>query len=148
MSNLPRGIRNNNPLNIRKSNTQWVGERPYLDGVQMDGQFCQFIEMKYGWRAAFKLLRKYINSYKCNTVRKIISRWAPASENNTENYIQWVAQRIGAYADEIIGYSEPAIILIAAAMCEMENGVQYSPFSDQKLFTAMIKGKALADHGN
>ena len=147
MSKLPRGIRNNNPLNIRKSNTLWVGERPYLEGVPMDGQFCQFEEMEYGWRAAFKLLRKYINSYKCDTVRKIISRWAPANENRTENYIKWVASKVAEGADGKISYNEPAILLIAAAMCEMENGVAYSPFSDQKLFCEMLKGKSLADSG-
>ena len=35
---LPRGIRNNNPLNIRRSKDQWQG----LRAQQTDASFCQF----------------------------------------------------------------------------------------------------------
>ena len=56
---LPRGIRNNNPLNIRRSKDQWKG----LRAQQTDSQFCQFETLEYGWRAAFYLLtRTYIQN--------------------------------------------------------------------------------------
>ena len=53
---LPRGYRNNNPLNIRNSNEKWAGEiRP-----SQDPAFKQFKSMGYGFRAALKLIRNYI----------------------------------------------------------------------------------------
>ena len=45
---LPRGIRNNNPLNIRRTaKDQWKG----LRAQQTDASFCQFESLEYGWRA-------------------------------------------------------------------------------------------------
>ena len=43
---IPRGIRNNNPLNIRIGN-QWLGERANPN----DPAFEQFVAMEYGIRA-------------------------------------------------------------------------------------------------
>ena len=54
---LPRGIRNNNPLNIRKGNN-WKGERPN----QTDKEFEEFESMQMGLRAAFILLRNYMTA--------------------------------------------------------------------------------------
>ena len=76
---LPRGIRNCNPLNIRRfKNTKWAG----MSAEQTDLAFCQFTKMAYGWRAAFILLRTYYFKYKLRTIRDIISRWAPPEDNN------------------------------------------------------------------
>lgn len=83
----PRGIRNNNPLNIRIGNT-WLGEVPN----PTDSDFEQFVAVKYGLRAGFCILRRYIRRYKRNTVRKIVTAWAPSTENNTERYIQLVCK--------------------------------------------------------
>lgn len=91
----PRGIRNNNPLNIRKGN-KWKGERP----VQTDKAFEEFESMEYGIRAGFIILRKYVTGYfgicpKFNTIEKIIRRWAPPTENDTQKYIDFVAKDMG-----------------------------------------------------
>ena len=67
---LPRGIRNNNPLNIRIGN-KWVGEVK----SPTDPSFEQFSCMPYGLRAAFIILRRYIEVYKLNTISKIVSRY-------------------------------------------------------------------------
>ena len=84
---VPRGIRNNNPLNIRLTATRWVGMR----AKQEDKGFCQFNSMAYGWRAAFMLLFSYYYKHGLKTVRDIISRWAPPSDGNiTEAYINSV----------------------------------------------------------
>ena len=82
---LPRGIRNNNPLNIRRTaKDQWKGLRAH----QTDSAFCQFERLEYGWRAAFYLLtRTYYHKYRLFTIRGIISRWAPPNENLTATYI-------------------------------------------------------------
>ena len=81
-----RGIRNNNPANIRHSCSKWLG----LSKVQVDKEFCTFDSMEFGVRALLVLLRTYYNKHHCNTIRKVISRFAPSSENNTEKYIKYV----------------------------------------------------------
>ena len=84
---MTRGIRNNNPLNIRRSSTHWQGARK----EQTDKSFVQFETMAYGYRAAWKILQTYYETFRRNnqpfTVRNIISRWAPPNENDTEAYI-------------------------------------------------------------
>ena len=65
---LPRAIRNNNPLNIRRSKDKWKG----LRAQQTDAAFCQFESMEYGWRAAFWLLtRTYYHTYRLFTIKAI-----------------------------------------------------------------------------
>lgn len=115
---LPRGIRNNNPLNIRVGNA-WQGEveKP------TDMQFEQFKEMRWGCRAAFKLLKRYIERYGCNTVEKIIRRWAPSSENDTERYINVVCNRMGIKRDELIKFNyQYTMCILMQAMAYVENG--------------------------
>lgn len=84
---LPRGLRNNNPLNIRKGDN-WQGLAP----VQSDHDFCIFTSMEWGLRAAFVILFNYLKK-KVDTPDKIIKRWAPPSENKTESYIEFVCTR-------------------------------------------------------
>lgn len=56
--------------------------------VQADRAFVQFKSLEYGWRAAFHLLtRTYYHKYRLYTIRTIIRRWAPSSENDTSAYI-------------------------------------------------------------
>ena len=98
---LPRGIRNNNPLNIRRTaKDQWKG----LRAQQTDASFCQFDSLEYGWRAAFYLLtRTYYHKYRLFTIRAIISKWAPPNENLTSTYIQNVCRLTCIAPDEPIG---------------------------------------------
>lgn len=115
---VPRGIRNKNPLNIRIGNT-WLGE------VQQptDLEFEQFVSMEYGCRAAFVLLRRYIRRFGRNTIRKIISTWAPSSENNTAKYIEKVSKATGIGADDVIAYEDfKTMVKIVCAMAYVENG--------------------------
>ena len=118
---LSRGYRNNNPMNIRRSTSKWKGMAP----KQTDPAFVQFQTMAYGYRAAFVLLRTYRQKYGCNTIRKIITRWAPPSENNTEGYIRNVCRWTGIEADKMLaGQDANAWMKIVAAMSRMENGVE------------------------
>ena len=119
---LPRGIRNNNPLNIRRSKDQWQG----MKKVQSDTQFCEFETLDWGWRAAFKLLtRTYYHQYRLYTIKGIISRWAPHNENNTRVYIENVSRLTGIGPDEPLGIpsDKPARwIALGLAMAIQENG--------------------------
>lgn len=114
----PRGIRNNNPLNIRIGNT-WLGEVPN----PTDSDFEQFVHVKYGLRAGFCILRRYIRRYKRNTVRKIVTAWAPSSENNTERYIELVCKFGCIDADEEIHYEDSLTMCsLVQAMARVEVG--------------------------
>lgn len=120
---LPRGIRNNNPLNIRKGNN-WQGEKK----VQTDKAFEEFESLQMGLRAGFIILRNYQRislapKMRANTIRKIINRWAPPSENNTLKYIETVARRSGLNPDELIAYRDkPRMLAVVEAMCFVECG--------------------------
>lgn len=116
---VPRGIRNNNPLNIRIGNT-WLGERQN----PQDSSFEEFVSMEYGYRAAFCILRRYIRRYKKNTIAMIISTWAPSSENNTQRYIDYVANAMKIASDTPIAYEDvDTMVRLVAAMQMMECGV-------------------------
>ena len=135
---LPRGIRNKNPLNIRKGEN-WMG----LVAVSTDKAFCQFISMRWGLRAAVIILKKYITKYKCDTIRKIITRWAPPSENNTVAYVDMVCQRTGYKPDEKFKFTDKTrLCAIIQAMSFVENGGQYITFND------VLDGYALATTTN
>lgn len=114
----PRGIRNNNPLNIRKG-CKWIGLRP----TQTDKEFCQFTSMVYGIRAGFITLRTYICKHKCNTIEKIISRWAPRNENDTAAYIKAVAKRTKLATDLPLRITDKKeLCSLVSAMIEVECG--------------------------
>lgn len=116
----PRGIRNNNPLNIRIGNT-WLGEVPN----PTDSEFEQFVSIRYGLRAAFVILRRYIRRYGRNTPAKIIRAWAPAIENNTQRYIEVVCKRSLIAPDEVINYADKkTMVRLVKAMAFVECGVQ------------------------
>ena len=136
---LPRGLRNNNPLNIRRSGDKWQG----LKVLQEDKAFFQFSEMKWGWRAAFRLLcHTYYGKYKLRTIRDIITRWAPPKENNTEAYIRRVTDRIGIGPDRELGdpQTHPTQwMMIGIAMAIVENGTTNLDY------LSMLKGFEMAN---
>ena len=114
-----RGYRNNNPGNIRINGDKFQGEVI----PSQDKEFKQFESMAYGYRAIFKILRNYQINYKLNTIRQMISRWAPKNENDTANYISFVSERSGIPADDPIRTdNREMMIRIVAAMSKVENG--------------------------
>ena len=115
---IPRGIRNNNPLNIRIGNT-WLGERKN----PTDPAFEEFVSIEYGLRAAFCILRRYIRRYHKDTVPNIVSTWAPASENNTQRYIDIVCRRSGISPTQQIRFEdETTMCKLVEAMAFVECG--------------------------
>jgi hypothetical protein len=114
-----RGIRNNNPGNIRRSSVAWVGLAP----VQDDPDFFQFADIRYGIRAMGKILLSYFNKYGLDTVTKIINRWAPPSENATGAYIDAVAASVGVDPDQSIDLTDPVVMgFLIDAIITQENG--------------------------
>jgi len=143
----PRGIRNNNPLNIRLSKDKWQGQinanvNDNNSSLKGESDFCQFYTMEYGWRAAFVILcRTYYGKYGLKTIRDIVSRWAPAKENNTEAYIRHVSDYTGIAPNKVLGSPQEhptQWLLIGYAMAVVENGKALPA-------VAMLKGYALAN---
>lgn len=139
MTKDPRGIRNNNPLNIRKG-CNWYGERH----PQVDRDFEEFQSMELGIRAAFILLRNYITgfhgkSFKYNTIRKVIRRWAPPTENATQNYIDFVCKQVGKDQNEVIYFSDrTTMITMARAMAFVECGQWIDPVKFQTAYDMLL----------
>lgn len=117
---VPRGIKNNNPGNIEKNPANaWEGRVPLLNNT--DVRFEQFNTYAYGVRALIMLLRTYINSGR-NTITAIFSQYAPAGENNTQQYVNFVAGRLGISATATITLSKTVLRELAQAIAKMENG--------------------------
>ena len=115
-----RGLRNDNPLNIRHGKSQWVGMRE----KQTDKSFVQFKSRVYGYRAAFVLLRNYIGKGK-DTIGKIIAKWAPSSDgNNTQSYINYVSSTTGINASHALRWEDKEdLVVIVRSMAHMESGI-------------------------
>ncbi|EJX2172465.1 structural protein [Salmonella enterica] len=125
--NTPRGIRNNNPGNIRQGD-DWQGL--VAKSQRTDKSFCQFTTPEYGIRAMIIILRNYQHRHGLNTVTGIINRWAPSSENNTQAYINSVAQATGVAPDQRIDTTDSRFMVkLLQAIIQHENGVQPYDFS-------------------
>lgn len=112
----PRGIRNNNPLNIRNNaQNKWVGQV----GIDDKG-FCVFDTPLNGIRAAAKILKSYSNN-NVKTIRQIVFRWTSGDLVSTQNnYVNYVAGRLGVSADVQLNTNNWAALLMA--MSYFENG--------------------------
>lgn len=116
---ISRGYRNNNPCNVR------IGSSPWKEKVSpnTDGAFEQFTSTPYGYRAALMTMRTYIRDHGLNTVKQIITRWAPANDNNnTADYINRVCSYTGLKPDTTISVNDrDKLTKMAYAMSIVEN---------------------------
>ena len=115
---MTTGIRNCNPLNIRRvAGTRWKGEVLHPDG----GPFVQFQSMEWGIRAAFCILSTYARKHHIHCVRDIIRRWAPPSENDTRRYVSNVCAWTGfAPLQRLTQCEWPQLV---RAMARQESGI-------------------------
>ena len=115
---LPLGLRLNNPGNITKTTGLWQGEV-----VSSHKRFKQFINLAYGYRAIFIVLRSYIDKG-YDTIEKIITRYAPPSENDTLSYIKNVSKRTGIPSNKKVSFFNISEIKkIVAAIVKSEVGI-------------------------
>ncbi len=115
-SDQTRGIKNNNPLNLRQTNIDWKHE----SGKDFDSAFEEFDSMVWGLRAGLRNMRTWFERGN-QTIEKIISVWAPESENDTESYIQYVSEKSGIPRDAVIEWEKDTFYPIVAAMCKIES---------------------------
>ena len=127
----PRGIRLNNPGNIRLSNVKWDGRAE----LQEDPEFVTFTQPQFGIRAIARILISY-EAAGIHTVRGVINRWAPPNENDTGAYVLDVAQRIGVDPDAVVDIDSYAVAFeLIKAIIKHENGQQ--PYSDRIIRDSM-----------
>lgn len=121
MSKISRGIRNNNPLNIKVSSSNWVGKVT----PNTDGTFEQFDSLVHGYRAAFYLFRKYINVYKLVNLKDFIAHWCP--DDTSYLYYKFVCDRLLSSPNDILDFSNRYMMFeLALLMTRFENGIKVS----------------------
>lgn len=121
-SGLPRGMRNNNPGNIRISSTAWKGKVPVASNT--DRAFEQFTAWVWGIRAMIKNLQSYQRDRGLNTLNQIISTWAPAADNNnTTAYVAAVSMDTGINPTQPLNLTDKNTMRkLVKAMAKVENG--------------------------
>jgi hypothetical protein len=116
------GQRINNPYNIRQYDQGFVGESGE------DSGFVSFEDPMYGVRAADKVLTTYGTKRGINTIRGLINRFAPPSENDTRNYVNYISGQLGIDPDAEVDLSDPEMrARILSPMAMMESRSEYSP---------------------
>lgn len=133
---LTRGERNNNPGNIKElqgDNTEWIGEH----AEDLDSVFEEFETPYDGVVALAKIIKTYKNKHGLDTIRKIITRYAPSGDNNnTEKYIEFVSGKTGAFADSIFVFENKNLVRkMVLAIIIMEQG--RCLYSEQMIFDAV-----------
>lgn len=115
----PRGIRNNNPGNIRIGKTRWRGQ----SAEQNDSAFVAFDTPLHGLRALMRTLLTYHLKHGLDTVESIVNRWAPPHENATDHYAFHVAKLMNVRRTAALRLTEAATLKsLARAIVRHENG--------------------------
>jgi len=126
-SGLPRGLSNNNPLNIVISELAWLGKINLKDNT--DGRFEQFMAPEYGYRAAVKNMRYYYDNEGRTNLKNIIERWNGLGLPSS-NYIKYVSDKTGigqtAKIPRDFLYNAEKLWPIIRSMAEWENDPKYS----------------------
>lgn len=131
VAKITRGVRNNNPGNIRKGE-KWQGLAP----SQTDADFAQFISSYWGIRALAKTLKTYQSKHGLTTIAGIVARWAPPNENDTGAYIASVAKRTGLDKDAPVDFNNPlTLAAVTRAIIHHENG--FNPYQDTEVLSAV-----------
>lgn len=136
-TNLSRGIRNNNPGNLVFTQNQWKGKISFEKNTDLQKHFEQFEDMSFGVRAMLKNLVNHIDRGE-NTVRKLITVYAPPTENDTKLYIKQVCATLGISPDDkITSVNSDFLFLLAKAIVKKENGSDSKYVSDSDIKDAI-----------
>ncbi len=136
MPTLPRGVRSNNPGNIRVG-SPWQGLMPpeqMTPEQRAEKEFCVFAAPKWGIRACARTLITYQDVHGLNTVEGIINRWAPPSENQTMHYIDAVERKVGK--GEINVHEFDTMNNLVRAIIHHENGSQ--PYTNAQITAGLV----------
>ncbi|WP_241966230.1 transglycosylase [Salmonella enterica] len=123
-----RNYRNHNLGNLVFANQEGATlETPNAKGEQ---RFARFNTPEEGIRALANQVSSYYNGtsraagyQKLQTVSSIISKWAPANENNTNQYIDNVSKYLGVSPTDKIDVSNPEVMThLVRAIATKEGG--------------------------
>lgn len=132
----PRGLRNFNACNLRRSGIKWIGLRK----TQTDPEFLQFESHFFGLRAGARVLLTYQSRYGLRTIKQIISRYAPPHENNTPMYMHTIARALhlpNAGIDQVLDLTDLATLeRFVRGIVLHENGQQ--PFAPELIRSACL----------
>lgn len=117
----PRGIRNNNPLNLQSV--------PGQEGaIGSDGRFGIYNTPESGVAAAARQLLLYQDRDHLNTISQIIKKWAPPNENDTAGYIAQVSKGSGFGENQALNLHDPATMsALVKEMIKHETGRYVQP---------------------
>lgn len=141
---IPRPARNNNPGDL-EAGDHWQGLMPaaQLTDVQKHERFAVFSAPKWGFRALAVLLHNYAALYGCDTVRKIVNRFAPPTENNTNAYVDFVSHALDVWFDDHIDVTnQTTLFALCKAIATFETGSWAPYWTDEQL----ADGIRLAQH--
>lgn len=134
---LYRGIRNNNPGNLVLTTATWLGKIPKNSNTDSNKKFEQFESMSYGVRAMLRNLVTHIDKGE-NTIRKLITTYAPPIENDTELYIKQIAKALSLSPDQkITSVDSNFLFVLAKAIVKKENGDQAKYVLDSDIRNAI-----------
>jgi hypothetical protein len=136
-----RGIRNNNPGNIRKGSKKiWNGEV----WPSQDASFSQFMTMAWGVRA---LLIDLTNKHKqgLRNVQSIIYKYAPPTENYSAVYAKFVADQMGLTVLQPFAMTEANLLKFAKAVARFENGTAAALINAQAWEEGMRRALSRSD---
>lgn len=103
--NMTLGVRQRNPGNLRPTSVLWQGE---IKATGANPNYCVFEDATYGIRAIAEVMLTYRNVHKLNTLRGIISRWAPPLDDNpTDAYVRAMVDYVGCGPDAMIDVTNP-----------------------------------------
>lgn len=125
-------LAHNNPGNLVKSNSHWVGE------VHKQGRFTAFKSSHYGLRALCIVLLRYEQRHKIRTVEQLVNRFAPKHENNHRKYVNFLCKKLGVTKRQKISISKVMPILVPAI-------IQYEhsrmPYNKAQIQLAILDAK-------
>lgn len=123
----PRGIRNNNPGNLRPRDSDPLDD--YIGVSGEEGGYLKFFSSYYGLRAAARNLRSYAVRHGIYNLQGVAMRWAPKSENDTADYIRTLSQVSGFSATQPLQLTDPETCRqVLKGIVVSENGYKFLRF--------------------
>ncbi len=111
-----------NPGNIMKAGYTWQGSVQDLPNERR----VHYIDSVHGYRAMAKVLLTYYRQDHCDSVAKIIMRYAPPTENPTQAYTQYVAKEAGFTTWSHLALEKEIVLFtLVKAMAKFEQGYYF-----------------------
>ena len=121
----------NNPMSLTDEGSQWIGRNGSVtapSGVK----FVSFDTDVNGIRAGVINMLKQMNAGH-NTVTKLITVYAPPTENDTVSYVNDVATQINVNAENVLNKNYDTVYALTKAIIAHEQGKRASEVKDEDI---------------